>query len=123
MGICGLCWSPALRRNPADIPAKAGTPTNDHNHDSLHYWDINLPHFREEPMEFTKAGNATGQEPQGVVHCACGMENPLGRRFCTHCGTSLAEPCSLCGEMALVDQRFCGNCGAELATTMDQKIK
>jgi len=74
-------------------------------------------------MDLTEAGNATGQEPQGVVQCACGMTNPQERRFCTHCGTRLSEPCSLCGQMALVNQRFCGNCGAELAVTAHQQIE
>ena len=74
-------------------------------------------------MEFSKMANATGQESQSVVQCACGTENPAGRMFCTHCGESLAEPCSRCGQMATTHQRFCGGCGAELAATVHRQIE
>ena len=85
--------------------------------------DINLPLSRVHPMEFSQTGTSTSQEPQSLVLCDCGRENPAGMRFCIQCGASLAEPCSRCGQIAVANQRFCGGCGAELAATMHQQIE
>jgi class 3 adenylate cyclase/tetratricopeptide (TPR) repeat protein len=47
--------------------------------------------------------------------CAnCGVENPLGQRFCGSCGNALAAVCASCGGTNPAGQRFCGECGAPL---------
>jgi len=83
----------------------------------------NLPISHEYPMESTKTDNATSQDSRTVVHCACGTENPSGRKFCTHCGASLAEQCFYCGGMTMADESFCGGCGAELAGMVQQQTE
>src|SRR5438874_781401 len=50
-----------------------------------------------------------------MVTCAnCGAENPAGKRFCSDCGSPLANNCSTCGGESLAGERFCGDCGAPL---------
>jgi Tfp pilus assembly PilM family ATPase len=74
-------------------------------------------------MESTASSHTTGQDLGPMLHCACGTENPAGRKFCTDCGVSLVEACFRCGEMTITGQRFCGGCGAELAAAMQQQIE
>jgi class 3 adenylate cyclase/tetratricopeptide (TPR) repeat protein len=45
---------------------------------------------------------------------ACGEENRAGRKFCSSCGTPLAQACPACGAANEPDDRFCGECGAPL---------
>src|SRR5918912_3987338 len=49
--------------------------------------------------------------------CAhCGAENREGRKFCAHCGCSLAIVCPACGAANEPGDRFCGECGSPLTT-------
>jgi class 3 adenylate cyclase/tetratricopeptide (TPR) repeat protein len=41
----------------------------------------------------------------------CDHENPLGARFCMHCGASLARSCAGCGAALPAEARFCPSCG------------
>jgi uncharacterized membrane protein YvbJ len=45
----------------------------------------------------------------------CGMENPVGKKFCSQCGNGLSGRCPKCGAENLLSSRFCGDCGATLA--------
>jgi hypothetical protein len=45
----------------------------------------------------------------------CQAENREGRRFCSKCGTPLAQPCAACGFANEPGDEFCGGCGARLA--------
>ncbi len=44
----------------------------------------------------------------------CGIENPVGKKFCGDCGAALANLCAKCGADNPVGKRFCGECGAAL---------
>jgi class 3 adenylate cyclase/tetratricopeptide (TPR) repeat protein len=44
----------------------------------------------------------------------CGTENKPGRKFCSQCGTALAQACAACGAPNEPEDRFCGECGAAL---------
>ena len=44
----------------------------------------------------------------------CGTENPVGRKFCTECGTPLARACPACGAAIASTEKFCGECGSPL---------
>jgi class 3 adenylate cyclase/tetratricopeptide (TPR) repeat protein len=44
----------------------------------------------------------------------CGAENPVGKRFCGDCGSTLASGCPSCGAENPPGKRFCGDCGAPL---------
>jgi len=46
---------------------------------------------------------------------ACGGETPDGKRFCKHCGGSLAAVCPACGAPLEADNRFCVDCGAAIS--------
>ncbi|MFZ0170078.1 MAG: zinc ribbon domain-containing protein [Acidimicrobiales bacterium] len=46
---------------------------------------------------------------------ACGGETPEGKRFCKHCGGSLAAACPACGAPLEADNRFCVDCGAAVS--------
>lgn len=41
----------------------------------------------------------------------CGLENPIGQRFCTQCGTKLGKMCPRCRALNYLDVRYCGSCG------------
>ena len=45
---------------------------------------------------------------------ACGIENPLGAKFCMACGAGLERACPSCGASAQADARFCIECGSAL---------
>ena len=49
---------------------------------------------------------------------ACGGENPDGKRFCQHCGGSLAAVCSACGAQLGPISQFCGDCGTPVEAAM-----
>jgi hypothetical protein len=61
-----------------------------------------------------------------VICPACAAENRAGAKFCSECGTPLAQPCSSCGSPYAVGQRFCDECGAapllEQAATTFQEL-
>ena len=44
----------------------------------------------------------------------CRIENPVGRKFCSGCGTALPRGCPLCGTDNAPAAKFCGECGASL---------
>ena len=44
----------------------------------------------------------------------CGTENPVGKKFCTECGTPLARACPACGAAIASTEKFCGECGSPL---------
>src|SRR5579859_5365541 len=44
----------------------------------------------------------------------CRAENQDGKKFCTECGTPLAQSCPSCGAGIAGGERFCGECGAAL---------
>ena len=45
----------------------------------------------------------------------CGIENPIGKKFCGDCGAPLANLCPKCGADNPSGKRFCGECGTSLA--------
>src|SRR5215510_2378492 len=45
---------------------------------------------------------------------SCHHDNRSDRRFCTHCGTTLAMRCPSCGAAIEVGEKFCGGCGVAL---------
>jgi predicted ATPase/class 3 adenylate cyclase len=45
----------------------------------------------------------------------CGTENPMGQRFCGHCGVALTLICGACGATNQPLQKYCGACGTPLA--------
>jgi len=49
---------------------------------------------------------------------ACGGENPDGKRFCQHCGGSLAAVCSACGAQLGPVSQFCGDCGTPVGAAV-----
>ncbi len=44
----------------------------------------------------------------------CATENRPGRKFCSRCGSALAQSCSSCGAPNDPADRFCGECGSAL---------
>jgi class 3 adenylate cyclase/tetratricopeptide (TPR) repeat protein len=51
------------------------------------------------------------------VRCPkCGIENPIGKKFCGDCGAALANLCPKCGADNPAGKRFCGECGAALGS-------
>ncbi len=44
----------------------------------------------------------------------CGIENPIGKKFCGDCGAPLANLCPKCGVDNPAGKRFCGECGTAL---------
>jgi predicted ATPase/class 3 adenylate cyclase len=49
----------------------------------------------------------------------CGIENPVGGKFCSECGSALARDCPRCSAGNAPASKFCGDCGASLKTTDD----
>ncbi len=45
---------------------------------------------------------------------SCGIENPVGHRFCGCCGAALSAVCPACGTPVVPGFRFCGACGEDL---------
>ena len=52
-----------------------------------------------------------------MVCSSCGAENRPGRKFCTRCGTSLAQACPACGSPLEGGESFCGECGAPISAS------
>ncbi|MFN2471996.1 MAG: zinc-ribbon domain-containing protein [Gaiellaceae bacterium] len=50
-----------------------------------------------------------------MICSSCGTENRPDRKFCSKCGTALANLCPACGAQNESDDAFCGECGAALA--------
>jgi ribosomal protein L40E len=51
------------------------------------------------------------------MHCSkCGIENPVGKKFCGKCGARLAARCPKCGGENPPENTFCGECGTPLET-------
>ncbi|CAN5793721.1 hypothetical protein BH24CHL6_BH24CHL6_13470 [soil metagenome] len=49
------------------------------------------------------------------MNCSnCGAENVAGQKFCSECGTRLADVCPTCGSPVAASARFCGECGTNL---------
>jgi class 3 adenylate cyclase/tetratricopeptide (TPR) repeat protein len=46
----------------------------------------------------------------------CGQPNPVGKKFCSQCGTKLALACPTCGAALDGSERFCGECGTPVGT-------
>src|SRR5271163_2312130 len=54
----------------------------------------------------------------------CGMENPIGKKFCGDCGAAMANLCPQCGADNPAGKRFCGECGTALgAAPLDSPRK
>ena len=49
-----------------------------------------------------------------MVCPSCRAENRPGRKFCSKCGTALANTCPACGALNDPDDLFCGDCGTSL---------
>ena len=47
----------------------------------------------------------------------CGIENPVGKKFCGDCGAPLANLCRKCGAENPPGKSFCGECGTALGTS------
>jgi class 3 adenylate cyclase len=45
----------------------------------------------------------------------CASENPVGKKFCTQCGSALAVVCPRCAVENPPSSRFCGDCGIGLS--------
>ena len=49
------------------------------------------------------------------MHCSqCGAQNPVEKKFCSQCGSSLALLCPNCGIENPRTAKFCGDCGKSL---------
>ena len=48
---------------------------------------------------------------------SCGVENPVGSKFCHECGAPLQRACASCGATALPTAKFCHECGAAISPT------
>jgi predicted amidophosphoribosyltransferase len=46
---------------------------------------------------------------------SCANENPVGKKFCGGCGSSLSARCPRCGAENTLSFKFCGDCGASLS--------
>ncbi len=53
----------------------------------------------------------------------CGIENPIGKKFCGDCGAPLANLCPQCGADNPAGQRFCGECGTALGASAAASAK
>jgi class 3 adenylate cyclase/tetratricopeptide (TPR) repeat protein len=49
-----------------------------------------------------------------VACLTCAAVHPAGTRFCSSCGSALAQVCPACGADAAADAAFCAACGAAL---------
>jgi len=57
--------------------------------------------------------------PQQLIVCqSCGVQNPVGTKFCGNCGASLVPvvkvKCPKCGADMPATMKFCGDCGSSL---------
>ena len=70
------------------------------------------------------AGAVTERDQRSQLRCrGCRAGNPATRKFCSHCGQPLWEPCSQCGTICAAGERFCGACGANLDAGVQQQIE
>src|SRR3954454_12847676 len=47
--------------------------------------------------------------------CArCGVDQPVGAKFCNECGSTLTQGCPVCGSAVSPGAKFCNECGAGL---------
>jgi class 3 adenylate cyclase len=54
------------------------------------------------------------------MRCAkCGTDGISGKRFCTECGSPLANRCSRCNSDNAPDAKFCADCGSALSKGAD----
>ena len=60
------------------------------------------------------AGPAVAAQEAGQACNSCQTVNPAGAKFCSSCGTSLANACPECGAEASPEARFCLSCGHQL---------
>jgi class 3 adenylate cyclase/tetratricopeptide (TPR) repeat protein len=60
----------------------------------------------------------------GWMRCAnCNFENPLGKKFCSECGSGLPASCLQCGADNLPGAKFCGDCGSSLENASAQTAR
>ena len=58
------------------------------------------------------------------MRCAnCNFENPLGKKFCSECGSGLPASCLQCGADNLPGAKFCGDCGSSLENASAQTAR
>ena len=53
---------------------------------------------------------------------ACEGETPDGKRFCQHCGKSLAVACLACGAQLEQLSRFCPDCGTPVGAAIAPRV-
>lgn len=72
------------------------------------------------------AGEGEGEDRESPValRCAvCHHPNESSRKFCSHCGQSLWEPCPKCSEVSPAGTRYCGSCGVNLSEYVDNCVR
>jgi hypothetical protein len=58
------------------------------------------------------------------MRCAkCGIENPVGKKFCGDCGAAPANLCPQCSADNPAGKRFCGECGTALKASVASSLK
>lgn len=65
-------------------------------------------------------GVAVAAQESGQACHGCQTINPSGAKFCSSCGTSLANACPECGAETTLEARFCLSCGHQLVGEVDQ---
>lgn len=59
---------------------------------------------------------------EGMVLCPnCKKENEKGLKFCSGCGTPLANKCPSCGASVALGQKFCPECGSSMEVKKEEK--
>jgi len=53
---------------------------------------------------------------------SCGFESPVGKKFCSECGTGLPCRCPQCGAENTPTAKFCGECGASLRAPVGNPV-
>jgi class 3 adenylate cyclase len=53
----------------------------------------------------------------------CGIENPIGKKFCGDCGAALGNLCPQCGADNPSGKRFCGECGTSLGAAPSNVVR
>ena len=76
---------------------------------------VNEAAGERKPTPHARARLSPGTGLECLVTCSnCGVENRVGRKFCSNCGTGLAVVCGECGAANEPGDRFCGECGSLL---------